>query len=280
MTLTEMRQILTERDLQLTKSLGQNFLHDGNQLRRIVAAAELSAADKVLEIGPGLGPLTSALVAQASEVLAIEKDRRLVTFLEQRFAGVPGFRLIHADALEYLREPEQDWAGWKLVANLPYSVASPILVELALNRHPPERLVATLQLEVVQRVVAPAGGADYGILSLLLQAIYRPAGSFKIPASCFFPAPDIDSGCVVLLRRNPALLGHEERGTFVRVVKQSFGQRRKMMFKLLKTTWPEARLDVAFAHAGIPLAARAETVTLEQFVALATALHEPGTRDE
>lgn len=274
MTLTEMRQILVERELLLTKSLGQNFLHDGNQVRRIIAAAELSTSDKVLEIGPGLGPLTTTLVARAGEVLAIEKDRRLVTFLEQRFAGTPNLRLIHADAVEYLREPERDWAGWKLVANLPYSVASPILVELALNRHAPELLVSTLQWEVVRRVVATAGGTDYGILSLLLQVVYRPAGSFRIPASCFFPAPDVDSGCVILERRDPPLLDHEQAGTFIRVVKQSFGQRRKMMFKLLKTTWPETRLSEAFAAAGIPVTARAETVTLEQFVALASGLHE------
>jgi 16S rRNA (adenine1518-N6/adenine1519-N6)-dimethyltransferase len=274
MTLTEMRQILTERDLQLTKSLGQNFLHDGNQLRRIVAAAELSAADNVLEIGPGLGPLTQLLAAQAGEVLAIEKDRRLVEFLHERFANTLNLRLVHADALDYLRETPRDWSGWKLVANLPYSVGSPILVELALNPRPPERLAATLQWEVVQRVVAQAGGADFGILSLLLQVVYQPAGSFRIPASCFFPAPDIDSGCVSLRRRVPALLEPGAIETFTRVVKLSFGQRRKMMFKLLKPVWPEAWLSEVFARAGVPVTARAETVTLEQFVILADGLHD------
>src|SRR5882724_8045569 len=139
MKLSEMRELLAREDIQLTKSLGQNFLHDGNQLRRIVSAAELSKADKVLEIGPGLGPLTELLLQNAGEVLAIEKDARLIPVLEKRFAserqletgGTPVLRLLHDDALEFLKRERRDWREWKLVANLPYSVASPILVELA-----------------------------------------------------------------------------------------------------------------------------------------------------
>ena len=131
-----MRQVLAARDIQLTKSLGQNFLHDANQLRRIVAAADLEKTDRVLEIGPGLGPLTEMLVEQVGEVLAIEKDARLVEVLKQRFqtetGGTPVLRLLHDDALDYLKREARDWSEWKLVANLPYSVASPILVELAL----------------------------------------------------------------------------------------------------------------------------------------------------
>src|ERR1041385_5088922 len=152
MKLNDMREILAKRDIQLTKSLGQNFLHDVNQLQKIVAAAELSKVDKVLEIGPGLGPLTELLLEKAGEVLAIEMDGRLVEFLRDRFqiseGGVPRrpnqdedqglaeldppkLNLIHADALRFLKNENRDWSEWKLVANLPYSVASPILVELA-----------------------------------------------------------------------------------------------------------------------------------------------------
>src|SRR5688572_6922842 len=123
MRLSEMRQILDEREIKLTKSLGQNFLHDGNQLRRIVELAELSPVDRVLEIGPGLGPLTEALIPRVQEVLAMEKDERLCNILRERF---PNLRLLHTDALEYLRQNPADWSDWKLVANLPYSVASPL----------------------------------------------------------------------------------------------------------------------------------------------------------
>ena len=125
MKLSEMRDLLAHRNLQLTKSLGQNFLHDGNQLRRIVKAANLAPSDKILEIGPGLGPLTELLLAQSGQVLAIEKDRRLVEILRERFAAVKNLELIHDDALDFLRRERRDWSDWKLVANLPYSVASP-----------------------------------------------------------------------------------------------------------------------------------------------------------
>jgi 16S rRNA (adenine1518-N6/adenine1519-N6)-dimethyltransferase len=292
MTITEMRRLLDERGLQLTRSLGQNFLHDGNQLRRIVAAAELTPADRVLEIGPGLGPLTELLVASGCPVTAIEMDRRLVEILEERFdcqavnelettaevtsanegrlAACP--TLLNADALVWLKRNPRNWAGWKLVANLPYSVGSPILVELAEVDQPPDRLVVTLQLEVVKRLLAAADTEDYGLLTLLLQLRYEPTGWFKLPANCFFPQPNVDSACLTLVRRPAPLLNLEEAKRFTRLVKIAFGQRRKMMFKLLTAAWPEAQLEAAFAATGIARTARAEQVGLEQFVALTRAL--------
>jgi len=265
--LAEMRALLVKRDLQLTKSLGQNFLHDGNQLRRIVAAAELQPADRVLEIGPGLGPLTELLLAGAGEVLAIEKDGRLVDFLREHFAAA-NLKLRHDDALAWLKGGPHDWRGWKLVANLPYSVASPILVELALARPGPDRMVATLQYEVAQRLMAGAGDEDYGVLTLLVQLDYEPGGWFKIPAGCFFPAPEVDSACVTLRRRAQPLLPDEQRPVFVKIVKRAFSQRRKMMLKLLKQDWPADALTSALADLNISPLERAEKLTLEQFAAL------------
>src|SRR5262249_40942706 len=140
------------RQVQLTKSLGQNFLHDHNQLTRIVEAAALGMQDQVLEVGPGLGPLTEKLLERGGKVLAIEKDVRLVEILRSRFPCLPqpGARLelLHEDALDFLSRSRRDWRGWKLVANLPYSIASPLLVELAQAEPGPDRIVATLQLEV------------------------------------------------------------------------------------------------------------------------------------
>ena len=331
MKLSDMRHLLGAGDIRLTKSLGQNFLHDGNQLRRIIAAAELTQTDMVLEIGPGLGPLTERLLGEAGEVLAIEKDLRLVEFLRQRFADSlnssnqesdisarilserpltpphtpsdgervsdgrvrggsrptslkpsasparnPVLRLIHADALEFLRDGPRDWRDWKLVANLPYSVASPILVELAQAVRPPERMVVTVQLEVAQRLTAGAGSRDYGVLTLLIQLRYEPRADFKIPASCFFPAPKVDSVCLTLLRRPEPLLNRAEAATFTRIVKRSFSQRRKMMLKLLKEDWPAEALQSAYAEAGLPDSIRAESVTLGQFVTLSRRLAPTG----
>lgn len=277
MKLSEMRDLLARRDIQLTKSLGQNFLHDGNQLRRIAAAAKLERTDQVLEVGPGLGPLTELLAAQAGEVLAVEKDRRLVEFLRERFAEAGNLTLLHDDALAWLRREKRDWSGWKLVANLPYSVASPILVELAQANGCPRMLVATLQLEVARRILARAGDDDYGVLSLLLQLRYEPGELLKVPADCFFPAPDVDSACVTLRRREQPLLPTARQADFERIVKLSFSQRRKMMFKLLKTEWPEEQLLAAFAQAGLTAQVRAEMAALEQFVRLTEALVQART---
>jgi 16S rRNA (adenine1518-N6/adenine1519-N6)-dimethyltransferase len=281
-----MRELLASRGIQLTKSLGQNFLHDGNQLRRIVAAATLTGDDRVLEIGPGLGPLTELLLENAGEVLAIEKDARLVEFLRERFnvgqasslspsknensetGATPVLRLLHDDALAFLKRERRDWCEWKLVANLPYSVASPILVELAQGTRAPEKIVATLQLEVAQRLMARPGDRDYGVLTLLVQFDYAPVDSFKIPKSCFFPEPAVDSACVVLNRRATPLLPENQREIFVKIVKRAFSQRRKMMLKLLREDWPVEKLEQAFAELKIPPQERAEKLSLEQFTGL------------
>jgi 16S rRNA (adenine1518-N6/adenine1519-N6)-dimethyltransferase len=271
MKLSEMKQILTADAIRLTKSLGQNFLHDANQLERIIRAAEVEPGDRILEIGPGLGPLTQGLLDRQATVLAIEIDHRLYAILQRRFGA--SLQLIQFDALDYIRErKDADWSGWKLVSNLPYSVASPILVELAQMRGRPERMVATLQIEVAQKILADAGTEDYGLLSLLLQLRYRPAGSFKIPASCFFPEPDVASACITLLRRAEPLLPFELEQTFDLLIKRAFSQRRKMMFKLLKEAWPESSLSSAFQAAGLKQDIRAEKVTLEQFVTLTRTL--------
>jgi 16S rRNA (adenine1518-N6/adenine1519-N6)-dimethyltransferase len=285
-----------------------------------VDVAELKPTDKVLEIGPGLGPLTELLLEKAGEVLAIEMDARLVDFLCERFglttqadelpalspeerenildtsidstlldssqrgAGessadkIPpqNLFLLHDDALAFIKREPRDWTDWKLVANLPYSVASPILVELALSPKRPERMVTTLQLEVAQRLMAQADDDDYGVLTLLVQLDYEPRDSFKIPADCFFPAPNVDSMCVVLQRRARPLLTDGQRAAFVKIVKRAFSQRRKMMLKLLKQDWAVDKLATAFAELKISPQERAEKLSLEQFVALTEKLFSHG----
>jgi 16S rRNA (adenine1518-N6/adenine1519-N6)-dimethyltransferase len=281
MKLSEMKQILAGGNIRLSKSLGQNFLHDGNQLRRIVAAGELTASDRVLEIGPGLGPLTDLLLAQAGNVLAVEKDRRLVDVLLDSMAVGGGFArgvrhkllLVHDDALKFLRRESRDWSDWKMVSNLPYSAASPILVELAQSTGFPERMVVTVQREVAQRIIANPGDEDYGLLTLLLQLHYKPHGWFKVPADCFFPRPDVDSACVTLLRRSKPLLNREQAATFTKIVKRAFSQRRKMMLKLLREDWSQDWLSCWFRAGGLPTEVRAEQVGLNEFVRLAELLH-------
>jgi 16S rRNA (adenine1518-N6/adenine1519-N6)-dimethyltransferase len=268
MNLSDMRRILEERGIQLTRSLGQNFLHDTNQLRKIADAAKLAPTDKIIEIGPGLGPLTELLLARSERVLALEMDERLVKILRARFESAANLELIHADALAWIRQNQRDWSGWKLVSNLPYSVASPILVDFAEMPAPPESMTVTLQLEVAERLQSTSADDDYGLLTLLVQIRYEPIASFKIPAASFFPAPDVDSACISLKLRDRALLPSELLPKFKRIAKKAFSERRKMMLKLLKQEWPEPQLSAAFQQLSLSPQIRAEKVSLQQFVEL------------
>jgi 16S rRNA (adenine1518-N6/adenine1519-N6)-dimethyltransferase len=197
----------------------------------------------------------------------------LYEFLKGRFVNAKNLTLLHADALDHLKAKAAEFHDWKLVANLPFSVASPILVELSLSAGRPRQMVATLQLEVVQRLAARPGTGDYGVLTLLVQLDYQSAGWFKIPPGSFFPAPAVDSACINLRRRAEPLVSPEERIKFVRLVKLGFSQRRKMLMKLLKQQWPAEKLAAAFAALAISPQARAETLSLEQFIALVRQLN-------
>jgi len=271
---SEIRGALDEESIRLTKSLGQNLLHDQNVLHRIVKVAELQPTDEILEIGPGLGALTEHLLPAAKTLLAIEKDKRLVAHLRRKFGNDPAFQLLHHDALNYLINYDTDWSHWKLVSNLPYSVASRLLVDLALMPHGPRQLVVTLQYEVAQRICAQPGGKEYGRLTLLVQQGLEPSEMFKISPTCFFPEPRVDSACLVLERRATPVLADSLRKPFTTVVKRAFAQRRKMLRKNLRGGWPEDSIVAAMAATGLDEKIRAERVTLEQFVELTRLLHE------
>jgi 16S rRNA (adenine1518-N6/adenine1519-N6)-dimethyltransferase len=268
MNLSEIRNLLREEDIMLTKSLGQTFMHDQNQLRKIVGLAKLTAADHVIEIGPGLGSLTGLLLQTAGHVTAIETDRRLVKLLDERFGERSNFTLQHADAMKIVRKSKFDWSKHKLVANLPYSIASPLLIDLAASAGRPRGMIVTLQLEVVQRLLAQSATKEYGVLTLLIGLYYATGESFVIPRGSFYPEPNVDSGCIELLRRETPLLPPELCPVFKKIVKRVFAERRKKMMKLLKRDWPEAAVVEAFDALGLDEKIRAERVTLEQFAEL------------
>ncbi len=268
MNLSEIRNLLREEDIMLTKSLGQTFMHDQNQLRKIVGLAKLTAADHVIEIGPGLGSLTGLLLQTAGHVTAIETDRRLVKLLDERFGERGSFTLQHADAMKIVRKSKFDWSKHKLVANLPYSIASPLLIDLAASAGRPHGMIVTLQLEVVQRLLAQSATKEYGVLTLLIGLYYATGESFVIPRGSFYPEPNVDSGCIELLRRETPLLLPELCPVFKKIVKRVFAERRKKMMKLLKRDWPEAAVVEAFDALGLDEKIRAERVTLEQFAEL------------
>ena len=268
MTLSEIRNILNDEDIMLTKSLGQTFMHDQNQLRKIVALAKLAPDDSVIEIGPGLGPLTGMLLEIVGHVTAIETDRRLIKLLEERLGQCENLTLQHADAMKIVRKTEFDWSGHKLVANLPYSIASPLLIDLAESPCRPCAMIVTLQLEVVQRMLAKPGTKEYGVLALLIGLHYAAGEWFTIPRGSFYPEPNVDSGCIELLRRETPLLPPELCPVYKKIVKRVFAERRKKMMKLLKRDWPEAAVVEAFDALGLDEKIRAERVTLGQFTEL------------
>ena len=268
MTLSEIRNLLNDEDIMLTKSLGQTFMHDQNQLHKIVALAKLAPDDSVIEIGPGLGPLTELLLETVGQVTAIETDRRLIKLLKKKFANCENLTLQHADAMKIVRKTEFDWLEHKLVANLPYSIASPLLIDLAASEGRPNAMIVTLQLEVVRRMLARPGSREYGVLALLIGLHYAVGEWFTIPRGSFYPEPNVDSGCIELLRRDTQLLTPELCPVFKKIVKRVFGERRKKMMKLLNRDWPEAAVAESFDALGLDEQIRAERVTLEQFTEL------------
>ena len=274
MNRNEIRETLDEESIRLTKSLGQNLLHDQNVLRRIAKAGDLSITDKVLEIGPGLGALTAHLLPAVAQLTAIEMDRRLEMKLRERFSNEPHFDLHHYDALKFFQQPDANWRDWKLISNMPYSVASPLLVDLAAMTNGPKLLVVTLQLEVAQRLCAVLATKEYSKLTLLVGCRYEAGEMFRISPHCFFPEPRVDSACLTFHRRAEPLFDDSLYPTFKAVVKRAFSQRRKMMRKNLKGSWPEKIINEAMTATGLDEKIRAEKVTLPQFVELTQKLHD------
>ena len=169
---------------------------------------------------------------------------------------------------------DTDWSDWKLISNLPYSVASPLLVDLAAMPRGPGRLVVTLQLEVAQRLCAVPGTKEFSKLTLLIGCRYEAGEMFRISPHCFFPEPRVDSACLTFHRRAKPLFDDALYSPFKTVVKRAFSQRRKMMRKNLKGGWPDDKIDAAMSATGLDVKIRAEKVSLVQFVELTQRLHD------
>ena len=256
------RAVLDELQFKPSRVLGQNFLIDGNTLRIIADAAELTASDTVVEVGPGLGVLTDALLDAAGRVVAIEKDPRLHAWLMQRFAGEPRLDLRLGDALRADLPALFAAGATKLVANLPYSVGSRVLMDCFMARPGPARIVATVQKEVADRLAAAPGGGDYGLLSVWAQVRYEVRLHKVIPRTCFLPAPEVTSAIVTLARKAADPLPAALAPRFGDLVKRAFSQRRKQLGGLLRN--PEACVA-----AGIAPSARPEELAVEDWLRLA-----------
>ena len=238
MTLTEIRAALDSRGLRPLKQLGQNFLHDQNLARWLAenAVAGIEPGATVVEIGPGLGALTSVLLAKNLRLIALEKDRGLCVFLREKFAaGIArgSLDLREGDALQML--PELDVAPSVICGNLPYYISTPLLMECLKIPGPPARLFFLMQKEVGQRLGGLPDSKTYGALSVLVQAGYAVAVVRTLPGSVFYPPPEVESVAVQLTPLTQPLVAPADRERFAAVVQRGFSQRRKKLSNLLPT---------------------------------------------
>lgn len=253
------------------KKLGQNFLIDGNIVRKSIELAEIRPGDSVLEIGPGLGTLSEALLAEGTELYAVEKDPTLAQYLTEQLAqDTPSFHLLNADCTQAplgLLPASASDASFKIVANLPYAVATPWLDSILSGRLP-QRMVLMLQKEAVDRYSAAAQTKNFGAISIFLQSAYTIQSTHAVSASCFYPKPKVDSCLIRLDLKETPILYSREIKAFIR---QIFTQRRKQIIPLCKKqanpkiqTWIDS-----LAAEGYEKTVRAEAIQLSSWQQLA-----------
>ena len=269
------QHILNRFKLRADKKLGQNFLIDENVVRQIVEAAELSEADTVLEVGPGIGTLTQGLAESKAKVVAVELDTRLLPVLATTLEGYDNVRVVHGDILKVNIMEEVGAPEFKVCANLPYYITTPIIFALLEKRLPMERLVAMVQKEVAERMAAQPGGKEYGALSVAIQYYTETEIAFIVPPTSFIPAPAVDSAVIVCKRREKPPVEVCDEGLFFRVVKAAFSLRRKMLSNSLKNMGIKSEQVAQWLElAGVDGKRRAETLSLEDFAKLTNSFNE------
>ncbi len=264
----EVRALLAQLGHRPNKGLGQNYLIDANILDIIANTAEIQPHESVLEIGPGLGALTERIIPKAKSVTCIEKDPTMVKYLKSRFSD---FTLIESDALDVdMEELFQDGIT-KVAANLPYSVASRLMVDIAECDSRPELMSLTIQKEVADRLCAAAGDKHYGMLGILTGVFYANTLVKKISPTCFLPPPKVWSAVVKMQRRDVPVVGSDVYPTFKKLVKHCFSQRRKQIGTILKKLGISP-VDDILADAGIEHTERPEKIEIERWAELARLL--------
>lgn len=267
LTLNGTRELLARLGHSPKRFLGQNFLIDGNIVRKSVELGAVAPGDTVVEVGPGLGTLTSALLAAGAEVFAIEKDRTMAAHLRATLSAEhPGkLHLIEEDAVEHpiAGLPPERAANFKIVANLPYAISTPWM-DAVLGGALPQRMVLMLQQEAAQRYVASSGTKQFGAISIFIQSAFVVDPGHKVPATCFYPAPDVESFLLNLARRpEPFIFAPAVK----RVIRECFQQRRKQIGSLLRHKLPDggAAWLAGLPEAGLDARARPEQIPVAQW---------------
>lgn len=259
-------------DIKMSKKLGQNFLIERGIVDEIVHAAELTVGEPVLEVGPGIGTLTQGLAQSGADVTAIELDRRLLEVLDTTLASYDNVRIIHGDVLKLDVPTIMNHKPFKVVANLPYYITTPIIMSLLESKLPIERLVVMVQKEVALRMIAKPGTKDYGALSVAVQYYTEPDIVLDVPPKSFLPAPAVTSSVIRCVLRDKPPVDVIDEKLFFRVVKAGFAQRRKTFSNTMKTTGlTRDRIEELLAKANIDGQRRGETFTLQEFADVANA---------
>lgn len=273
----QIKETLDRYGFTFSKSLGQNFLIDGNIVRKIVKEANITKDDYVLEIGPGMGTLTEELALNAKKVVAVELDKKLLPILDETLAGYDNVEIVYGDILKIdvkqLIDEKFDGGPVKVVANLPYYVTTPIIGKLLESNLNLDSIIVMVQKEVAERMAAGPGSKVYGSLSIFVNFYCNPKIVVKVPNTVFMPKPKIDSAVIRLEVKKE--LPDIDREKFFMVVKAGFSKRRKTIINALSTYGfdldKQAFID-ALEKTGIKLEERAENISVEEFIKLSTEL--------
>jgi 16S rRNA (adenine1518-N6/adenine1519-N6)-dimethyltransferase len=265
--------LLSARGIRPKKRLGQHFLMDGGTATRIARLAVDAPGDRVLEIGAGTGALTTALLRLGGDVTAFDLDPEMVEVLRSR-TDLAGVEILHGDALAFDYAAYAGDGEWRAAGNLPYNVGTPLLVKLASLPRPPARIVAMIQKDVADRLLAKPGTSQYGSLTLAIGLTMGVERALTVPPSAFFPRPGVVSTVVVLRRLAEPPAAVRDRARFEQVVRGAFAYRRKTLANSLTLALglPRERIVAAIASLALPPDVRGEDLDLRSFAALADAL--------
>ncbi|WP_196595877.1 16S rRNA (adenine(1518)-N(6)/adenine(1519)-N(6))-dimethyltransferase RsmA [Pectinatus frisingensis] len=262
--------ILKRFGLHMNKKLGQNFLIDPSVVSGIIDAAQITPQDTVLEIGPGIGTLTQGLLEAGAEVFAVELDKRLPEILSHTLEGYDNLHIINADILKTDIKKLIGTKPFKVVANLPYYITTPIIMALLEKHLPITKLVTMVQKEVAERMAAAPGSKIYGALSVAVQYYSKPQLCFHVASNAFMPPPEVDSTVVLCNVYSARPIVPVDEKVFFNVVKAAFGQRRKTLANSLKTTgYDKDKIKTVLEQSKIDFKRRGETLSLQEFVTIA-----------
>jgi 16S rRNA (adenine1518-N6/adenine1519-N6)-dimethyltransferase len=269
---SDLLPILEQLGIRPSRQLGQNFLIDTNITDLMLRIAAPATTARVVEVGPGTGVLTRALLDHGVDLTAVEFDRRLADYLRQTFADNPAFRLIERDACRICYDELMGDRKWECIANTPYSISSPLIGNMLDAANRPVRMTLLLQREMAERIAATHGNKTYGALSVRAQSVYHAKVERIISPTVFWPQPDVESAILSLALRDDALAGDGYR-RLKAVVAAAFAQRRKKLLPRLQKTYQDAPIAATAAQLGLTDDARAEHVSVEQYRLLAAVLN-------